>query len=324
MKKFLKHFVGILGGSAAVLGAINTFLFIKSFGRTKSTTKTTKKEKKISAREQQIKDEIKEKIKTLQEESHEQIEISSYDQLKLFGRLYAPLSTVDSNSEQTPKILLAIHGFHATGLGDFAVFAQFYRTHGFYLCLPDNRAHGNSEGKYIGFGYHDRYDCLAWCHYLVEHFGEECSIYLHGMSMGAATVMSCCDADNLPKQVKGIVEDCGYSNGWDQIGHVINHAFHLPKFPMLHMYNMVCQILGGYSLKDICPIDSVPNSKVPILFIHGDKDTLVPTDMVYKLYSACKGKKRLLIVNGANHASSYFTNRQEYEKTLLAFIESCK
>ena len=109
---------------------------------------------------------------------------------------------------------------------------------------------------------------------------------------GSATVRSCCDDTQLPLQVKGIIADCGYSSGWEQIGHVLGSSCHMPSFPMLYMYNSVCRIVGGYNLKDIRPIDSVTRSRVPVLFIHGDADNYVPTTMVYKLYNAAAKAKK--------------------------------
>ena len=114
--------------------------------------------------------------------------------------------------------------------------------------------------------------------------------------MGAATVLSCCNAKQLPSQVKGIISDCAFSSGWEQVAHVMKSRLHLPAFPLLSVYNKVCQAMGGYNLKDISPVDCVKDSKVPILFIHGDEDHFVPTSMVYRLYHACKGHKQLLIV----------------------------
>ena len=51
--------------------------------------------------------------------------------------------------------------------------------------VVDERAHGKSEGTYIGFGCLDRYDALQWMEYVVERLGEDCELMLHGISMGA-------------------------------------------------------------------------------------------------------------------------------------------
>lgn len=339
MKRLLKRILTAVTCITAMMGTASIYIFFKAFGREKIPA-SEGKQKKIPEASKKYQPAIKARKAWLMKQGCEDIYIKSYDNLRLYGRLLPPenvspsersrqpakvveppeSSAPPTGPSKKPTIILGIHGYRSDGVGDFAVLAPFYHKQGYYLCLPDDRAHGKSDGSYIGFGYHDRFDCLAWCKYLVRRFGENCSIYLHGISMGSATVLSCCDDTQLPLQVKGIIADCGYSSGWEQIGHVLGSSCHMPSFPMLYMYNSVCRIVGGYNLKDIRPIDSVTRSRVPVLFIHGDADNYVPTTMVYKLYNACKGKKELLVVHGAGHAMSYMTDSKSYEKSVSGFI----
>lgn len=57
-----------------------------------------------------------------------------------------------------------------------------------------------------------------------------------------------------------------------------------------------------------------------MLFIHGDSDTFVPTEMVRRLYEAKAGKKQLWISEGAEHAQSYVKHREEYVKRVSDFL----
>lgn len=67
-------------------------------------------------------------------------------------------------------------------------------------------------------------------------------------------------------------------------------------------------------------LDQVKKNHRPMLFIHGGKDTFVPTKMVYPLYNATKGPKELLVVKNAAHAASYQTNPKLYVKTIKGFL----
>jgi len=58
---------------------------------------------------------------------------------------------------------------------------------------------------------------------------------------------------------------------------------------------------------------------VPILFIHGEKDTTVPVEMVYKLYEATRSEKELLIIPLADHGET--TKDSLYWKSVLTFIQ---
>ncbi len=320
-RKIIRKTGIIFLAAASCMNAFCTYIFVKAFGRKKETSRTHKK-KKNSAREQKMADSIEARKRWLKKRPFEEVRIRSYDGLKLYGRLYIP--SFKDNIPEKPVIILCIHGYHSDGIGDFAPFAPFYAKNNFIFCLVDDRAHGQSEGKYIGFGYHDRYDCISWTEYLVKRFGSSCCIYLHGISMGAATVLSCCSARQLPPQVRGVISDCAFSSGWDQVAHVLRTHMHLPAFPLLSVYNKICQAMGGYNLKHINPVNCVKSSKVPILFIHGDEDHFVPTSMVYRLYHACKGHKQLLIVRGAAHAMAYLTDPRAYQKAFLDFIKRCE
>jgi fermentation-respiration switch protein FrsA (DUF1100 family) len=74
--------------------------------------------------------------------------------------------------------------------------------------IPDARGHGYSEGDYIGFAWHERLDYLKWIDYLIN-INKNVRIALFGLSMGGATVMMV-SGEELSKQMKSIVEDCGY------------------------------------------------------------------------------------------------------------------
>ena len=139
----------------------------------------------------------------------EDIYITSKDGLKLHA-YYFPAEN------PTGKILLGIHGYKSYARREYAPFMRFYRSLGFDLFLVDDRAHGLSEGKYIGMGNIDRFDCIDWAKYIVNRFGEDIQILLQGVSMGGATVVSASGEADLPKQVFGIVADCPYTSVWER------------------------------------------------------------------------------------------------------------
>ncbi|NLB29116.1 MAG: alpha/beta hydrolase [Clostridiales bacterium] len=62
-------------------------------------------------------------------------------------------------------------------------------------------------------------------------------------------------------------------------------------------------------------------SRTPPLFIHGDADTLVPPEMVYRLYDAAAGPKDILIAGGASHCTSANTLGAAYWEKVFEFTE---
>ncbi len=160
---------------------------------------------------------IKEKSEWLDQQKTEKVSILSFDGLKLKG-IFLPAE------QKTDKIILAVHGFRVNAMKDFAGLVYFYHQQGYHVLLVDDRAHGASEGKYIGFGCLDREDCYRWIHYLDQRFQGKCSIFLHGISMGAATVLMT-SSMNLPRSVKGIIADCPYTSIWEEFCYLTDSIF---------------------------------------------------------------------------------------------------
>lgn len=221
------------------------------------------------------------------------------------------------------RFVICIHGYKCNGPDEFSHMLPFYRNNlGYNYLLPDLRAHGRSEGKYIGFGALDFKDIDLWVNYLVERFGEDIEIIIHGISMGAATAMLVC-CSNPAKQVKLTIEDCGYTNAYDEMCNTVRDRCAGLKISdvMVKLGDPLCKLIAGYHFKDADPLGKMKNAATPILFIHGSNDTFVPTKMVYELYDAYTQKKDIFIVEGAVHAFSYYDAKEEYEKKVTEFID---
>lgn len=237
----------------------------------------------------------------------EDLYINSFDNLKLHALF------INNN---TNKTIICVHGYKAKdGLYDFGMSARFLNSLGYNLLFVDNRAHGLSQGKYIGFGVLDSIDINSWIDYLVTNMNQE-TIILYGMSMGAATVMN---AQN--NKVKAIIADCGFASGYDEVAYQIKKMYHLPSFPLVPISNILLKLLAKYSLKDKEAYKSIKNYKNNLLIIHGGKDHFVPTSDAYKIFDNATCHKKILIVPGASHAKSYLKDTELYEQTIKEFLD---
>ena len=73
-------------------------------------------------------------------------------------------------------------------------------------------------------GWKDRLDVQKWIDLVINKYGEETQLAVHGISMGAATTMML-SGENQPSQVKCFVEDCGYTSVWDEFSQEIDTEF---------------------------------------------------------------------------------------------------
>lgn len=252
--------------------------------------------------------ECKEKLREL---PHEDTYITSADGLKLHGTFFP--------SEGSKKIAICFHGYTSEGMNDYSTLALFYLKHGYNLLLVDERAHGQSEGKYIGFGCLDRHDAKLWIEEMIKKLGEDCKILLHGDSMGGATVLMTTGLE-LPPQVKAAVSDCAFTSAWEVFSSVLKNMYHLPAFLILPIANKMVKKNAGYELDECNARVEVAKAKIPILFMHGDADTFVPCSMVHQLYSVCNTEKKLVIIEGAGHVESCYRDAKLYEGAIESFI----
>ncbi len=215
------------------------------------------------------------------------------------------------------KTALILHGWRKCAI-DFLYLARLYEKElGYNVVLPDIHAHGLSDGDMIRMGWLDRKDMLNW----LTIFQTD-TMVVHGVSMGGATTMMM-SAEKMPEGIKDIhfVNDCGYTSVWDEFAGELNNQFGLPSFPLLYATDLLCKLRYDWSFSEASALEQVSKSTHPMLFIHGNKDTFVPTKMVYSLYKAKQGKKSLWIADGAEHAKSYMKHRSEYVNTVRSFLK---
>lgn len=223
-----------------------------------------------------------------------------------------------NNKKESKTWVIAVHGY--TDSGYFMVnAAKKFLDYGYNVLIPDLRAHGKSEGKYIGMGWLDKDDIILWIDYLISTYGN-IKIILYGISMGAATVMMT-SGEKLPSNVRMVIEDCGYTSVWDEFSYELKYLFHMPTFPALYNANLITKIRAGYSLRKASCIKQIKKSSIPILFIHGDQDKFVPFYMLDKLYDAANCKKEKLVIKNAGHAEAQAVDPEKYWHTVRKFIK---
>ena len=243
------------------------------------------------------------------------VEIIGHDGIRLAGHFY--------ECPTAKRIVIAMHGWRSSWAKDFGVISQFFHNNDCSVLYAEQRAQNQSEGEYMTFGLLERYDCLDWVNWANEEFGEAVPIYLAGVSMGATTVMMASGLE-LPANVRGIVADCGFTSPHAIWKHVVENNLHLSYSLHDAQVEKMVQKRIQMSPQEYSTVDALKGCHVPVLFIHGADDSLVPVSMTYENYRACTAPKELLIVPGAEHGMSYIVEQAKYEDTMRSFWAQCE
>ena len=241
---------------------------------------------------------------------HEEFSITSFDGLKLYGKFY--------EYKKGAPIELMFHGYRGSAERDLSGGVQRCFKLERSALIVNQRCSGKSEGNVISFGINERRDCHAWVDFMIEHFGPDVKIILTGISMGAATVLMAA-GEPLPKNVIGVLADCGYNSPKDIIKKVIRQIG-LPPCIGYFFVKLGARIYGHFDLEETSPEEALKKCTLPVIFIHGENDDFVPCEMSQKNYDACGSRKKIVTIKDAGHGLSYPVSPEQYLSELKEFF----
>lgn len=240
----------------------------------------------------------------------ESVSITTFDGLTLTGKYYefAPDAPIE----------LMFHGYRGSAERDLSGGIHRCFCLGRSALVVDQRCSGGSGGKTITFGAKEHLDCLCWVEFMLRRFGPEVKILLTGISMGASTVLMA-GGEPLPKNVIGILADCGFTSARDIICSVIRKMGLPPRlcYPFVRLGAI---LFGGFDPNEADAARAVERCTVPVIFYHGEADDYVPCEMSLRNYNACTCRKQLVTVPGAGHGLSYPAAPELYIQSLWEFF----
>ena len=252
-------------------------------------------------------------------EAKQPVSITSFDGLNLHGWLFDP----DCVNPLPHLYAICCHGYTGEP-AEMAKWAHRFAKLGFTVLAPAQRAHELSEGRYVGMGWLERNDLLAWIHLIVES-DPDARILLHGNSMGATTVMMAAGDPRLPRNVVSAIEDSGYASVRMQFIDSARSMFHLPKLlaaMCVDAAGLVCKYRAGFDFSDASCVEQLKHTTIPMLFIHGAADTFVSPRFLDMNYGACSSLDReKLLVPDADHVMSSAVAPDVYWSKVEGFVK---
>lgn len=218
---------------------------------------------------------------------------------------------------------IVLHGYDDNSVRMMRYAYMHYEVLQRNVIVPDHYFHGESDGDHIRFGWLDRLDVTGLWIPLAHCLWPDEQMVVHGLSMGGALTMFT-SGEDIPDSLNliGFIEDCGFSSIHEQLEYQLNEEFGLPAWPILNVASEWSALENGWSFEDGNALTQLEKCERPMLFIHGDADSFVPTWMVHENYEAkTKGYKELWIVSGADHAESIHLAWDEYCAHCKDYIE---
>jgi dipeptidyl aminopeptidase/acylaminoacyl peptidase len=251
----------------------------------------------------------------------ETVEVTSDDGTHLVGHALAC-------APDPARWLVFAHGLDGTWRAGMT-FARNFAEKGFNLLFVELRAHGSSGGAWVGTGWLDRRDLVAWSRWVARRAGSDARVVLMGQSMGAAAVLMAAAEEDLAPQVVACVSEASYADWWNLALNRFTQTHTNPgtvrrssPHPFLDVERLLLKSKpDGYDLTLSRPVDAIAHARVPVLLIQDAGDRMVPAHMARKLNAAAAADHELLVVESAGHCLGAIADPEAYFTHVLSFAE---
>jgi uncharacterized protein len=207
---------------------------------------------------------------------------------------------IPAKQEQAP-VLLYLHSNNANN-GTTLDLARGFHQSGLSTLFIDYRGYGKSGGSFPSE--HSVYQDAeaAWRYLTIERQIPSNRIFLYGHSLGGAIAI---DLATRHSDLAGVMVEGTFTSMTDM-------ADDISLDRLLPTQLLLTQRFDS--------LNKVKSLRVPILFIHGTKDGIVPLWMSRKLFAAASSPKQLLLIPQAGHNNLAKIGGKEYLQALKQFI----
>ena len=212
------------------------------------------------------------------------------------------------------QYVIISHGYTDNHYGALK-YAHIYRNMGMNIIIYDLRGHGSNEKTFCTYTVRERKDLKCIIEDTYKRYGNVFSLGIHGESLGAATSVAVLEYN---PNVRFVVCDCGFCDIVPVLKGGLK-GMHLPA-GLVNVADICAKIKYGYSYKEMRPIDSLKESEIPVLYIHGEKDDFILPMHTKKMYEITKGYKEYFTIKEAGHAASVIVGPKEYEEAVKKFL----
>lgn len=249
----------------------------------------------------------------------EDVRITTADGIELTA-WFVPASGERDTDGATVIFLHGLGGNRGALLPQAAVVVE----QGYNALLLDLRNHGDSGGTITTIGYREGDDLRVVVDYLLTRSDVNAErIAVIGHSLGAVAALR--GAAQIP-EIRAVVSESGFSSIAGSTTEIVMALTGgNPPSPSAGAVLWFVDQETGVPASQVRSIDDVVKiAPRPILFIHGEQDTVINVRSAQEMYDAAADPKELYLVANAGHSDLELMNADapEFERRVLTFLDT--
>jgi dipeptidyl aminopeptidase/acylaminoacyl peptidase len=223
--------------------------------------------------------------------------------------------------------VILLHG-HTDNRAGMLGNADLLLRHGYSVLLPDARAHGASGGEMATYGVKEAADVRVWFDWLQHSETPRCIDGL-GESMGAALVLQ---SLRTTPGFCAVVAESPFASfreaSYDRLGEKLHAGAWVGRTflrPVVEAGFLYARWKYGVDLGQASPENAVAASRVPVLLIHGLKDTNLPPRHSEEIRAHDASRKPSVALwepANAGHCGASGADPAEFERRVIGWFES--
>jgi hypothetical protein len=228
--------------------------------------------------------------------------------------------------------VILLHG-HTDNRAGMLGYADLLLRHGYSVLLVDARAHGMSDGNLATYGVKEADDVRRWYDWIARTESPGC-IFGLGESMGAGQLLNSLGPNSVNRAPGfcAVVAESSFASfreaSYDRLGEKLNAGAWVGRTllrPAVEAGFLYARWKYGVNLEKASPEDAVAESSVPVLLIHGLKDTNLPprhSEMILARSRARGSAVALWEPAGAGHTGAASAEPAEFERRVIGWFAS--